>query len=246
MSFALAWIVFPVVLAALSFGCGLLVESTSGLRLPGPLVVAVGFALLVVAASLATATGLYSVACRAARRRTRGRRSGPRSPTQSAPSRLVGAYGGGRSLRGLCGADRAVRRGDVRRFHHARRHQHVACAHGQGDGERANGVRVGSVDLRARPHGLLRQRLSPRCVHAARCGRCPDRRGHRVALPADDRVLRRSSGVVDLLPHVCARLVATSTGRRSVPRRTTGPPLRLCALERDQRGRGRCDHRSSS
>jgi hypothetical protein len=57
MSFALAWVVFPVVLAALSFGCGLLVEWASGLRLPGTLVVAVGFALLVVAANLATATG---------------------------------------------------------------------------------------------------------------------------------------------------------------------------------------------
>jgi hypothetical protein len=58
MSLAFAWIVFPVVLAALSFGCGLLVEWASGLKLPGPLVVAVGFALLVVAANLATATGL--------------------------------------------------------------------------------------------------------------------------------------------------------------------------------------------
>ena len=57
MSLALAWIVFPVVLGALSFCCGLLVEWASGLRLPGTLVVAVGFALLVVAASLATATG---------------------------------------------------------------------------------------------------------------------------------------------------------------------------------------------
>ena len=212
MSLALAWIVFPVVLAALSFGCGLLVEWASGLRLPGTLIVAVGLCASRRCRQPRHRDGPHSVACRAARHCARGRRSGPRSPTPVAPSRRMGAQCGGRSLRGLRGADRPVRHGDVRRLHHARRHQHVACAHGQGDGERANAVRVGSVDLRARAQGLLRQRLSRRCVHAARCGRCADGRGHRLALPADDRLLRRNPGAVDLFAHVCARLFASPYG----------------------------------
>jgi hypothetical protein len=43
-------------LAGLSLGCGLLVEQVSGMRLPGTLILPVGFALLAVAAQLATAT----------------------------------------------------------------------------------------------------------------------------------------------------------------------------------------------
>jgi hypothetical protein len=50
------WLVFPVVLAGLSLGCGLLLERFSGLRLPGTLVLPTGFALLAVGAQLATAT----------------------------------------------------------------------------------------------------------------------------------------------------------------------------------------------
>src|SRR6476469_3322860 len=50
----LAWIVFPLVLALLSFGCGLLVERASGISLPGPLLVPLGLALLIVEADLVT------------------------------------------------------------------------------------------------------------------------------------------------------------------------------------------------
>jgi len=49
-----AWVLFPLVLAALSLGCGLLVERASGMRLPGVLVLPVGFAATVVAADLVT------------------------------------------------------------------------------------------------------------------------------------------------------------------------------------------------
>lgn len=52
----LAWIVFPLVLAVLSLGCGLLVESASGLELPRPLLMPLGLALLVVEADLVTMT----------------------------------------------------------------------------------------------------------------------------------------------------------------------------------------------
>jgi hypothetical protein len=53
----LAWIVFPLVLALLCLGCGLLVERVSGYRLPGALLLPLGFALLIVEADLATMTG---------------------------------------------------------------------------------------------------------------------------------------------------------------------------------------------
>jgi hypothetical protein len=48
------WLAFPAVLAALSVGCGLLLERVSGLRLPGVLVLPCGFAVLSLVAQLAT------------------------------------------------------------------------------------------------------------------------------------------------------------------------------------------------
>ena len=47
------WLVYPALLGALSFGCGLLLERVSGLRLPGTLVVPCGFAVLALVAQLA-------------------------------------------------------------------------------------------------------------------------------------------------------------------------------------------------
>jgi hypothetical protein len=49
-----AWLAFPLLLAGLSFGCGLLLEAASGARLPSGLVVPAGFTVLVVAAQFAT------------------------------------------------------------------------------------------------------------------------------------------------------------------------------------------------
>ena len=51
-----AWIVFPLVALVLSLGCGLLLELLSGRCLPGALVAPAGFAVVVVAASLTTAS----------------------------------------------------------------------------------------------------------------------------------------------------------------------------------------------
>ena len=45
-----AWIVFPLVLAALAFGCGLLLEAASGVRLPRPLLLPAGLAVVIAAA----------------------------------------------------------------------------------------------------------------------------------------------------------------------------------------------------
>jgi hypothetical protein len=51
-----SWLVFPLVLAALSFGLGLLFERLAGIRLPGVLLPPIGFAALIVVAEFATLT----------------------------------------------------------------------------------------------------------------------------------------------------------------------------------------------
>lgn len=50
----ICWVIFPLVLALLSLGCGLLVERASGLKLPGALLLPVGLAFIVVVAEITT------------------------------------------------------------------------------------------------------------------------------------------------------------------------------------------------
>jgi hypothetical protein len=52
-----SWILFPLLLAALCLGCGLLLEALVGRRLPGPLVAPAGFMVLVVIAAVLTSRG---------------------------------------------------------------------------------------------------------------------------------------------------------------------------------------------
>lgn len=52
-----AWILFPLVLAALCLGCGLLLEAAVGRRLPGPLLTPAGFSVAVVIAGILTSRG---------------------------------------------------------------------------------------------------------------------------------------------------------------------------------------------
>src|SRR3954464_276843 len=52
----LSWIVFPLILAVLGLGCGMLLERTTGWLLPGPLVIPMGVAVMIVAAGFTTAT----------------------------------------------------------------------------------------------------------------------------------------------------------------------------------------------
>jgi hypothetical protein len=54
MSLLLAWLVFPLILGALSLGCGFLVERGLRIELPGALVIPIGLAVIVVAAQVAT------------------------------------------------------------------------------------------------------------------------------------------------------------------------------------------------
>jgi hypothetical protein len=49
MTLVVAWIVFPIVLALLSLGCGLLLETVSGMRLPGALLLPGGFIVISIA-----------------------------------------------------------------------------------------------------------------------------------------------------------------------------------------------------
>ena len=51
------WLAFPLLLLALSLGCGLLVERGAGMRLPGALVLPVGFAAVVVISLIVTMHG---------------------------------------------------------------------------------------------------------------------------------------------------------------------------------------------
>src|SRR3954447_11525840 len=52
----LSWIVFPLILAVLGLGCGMLLERTTGWLLPGPLVIPMGVAVMIVVAGFTTAT----------------------------------------------------------------------------------------------------------------------------------------------------------------------------------------------
>lgn len=60
MSLVVSWLLFPLVFAALAFGCGLLVEAASGVKLPFALLLPVGFALIVCVAQFATMFGTTS------------------------------------------------------------------------------------------------------------------------------------------------------------------------------------------
>lgn len=56
MILVVAWILFPLLLSVLALGCGLLLRTASGYRIPGVLLLPSGAAVLIVAASLATAS----------------------------------------------------------------------------------------------------------------------------------------------------------------------------------------------
>ena len=56
MTLIVCWVWFPLVLALLALGCGLLLEGIAGFRLPGPLLLPAGVALIVVVTQFAVAT----------------------------------------------------------------------------------------------------------------------------------------------------------------------------------------------
>ena len=62
MTTLVCWVLFPLALTALSLGCGLLLEQVSRIRLPGALLPAAGFSVVLVAAHVATAWGATTAA----------------------------------------------------------------------------------------------------------------------------------------------------------------------------------------
>ena len=53
MTFAIAWFAFPAVMAALSLGCGMLLQAAAGYEIPRPLLLPAGFVVMSLAAQLA-------------------------------------------------------------------------------------------------------------------------------------------------------------------------------------------------
>ena len=145
----ISWVLFPLLLALVSLGCGLLLERVAGVRLPGALV----------------------PAGRPRRGRGRGAFHDARpTPRPSSRCPLVVALAilglalsppwrsaGGRRLGGCDGRrrriarlrrpGRAVGRGDVRRLHQARRHGHLARDHRPDHGARPRPRRPPAVLL---------------------------------------------------------------------------------------------------
>src|SRR5947209_20081059 len=56
MTVVVAWLVLPLVLSVLSLGCGLLLETASGMRLPGTLLLPGGFIVISIATYFAHMT----------------------------------------------------------------------------------------------------------------------------------------------------------------------------------------------
>ena len=61
MTMVVAWIVLPIVLSLLSLGCGLLLETVSGMRLPGALLLPGGFIVISLATQFAHMSDLTAV-----------------------------------------------------------------------------------------------------------------------------------------------------------------------------------------
>ncbi len=57
MTILIAWLVFPLVLGVLSLGCGLLAERAAGVEIPSPLLLPLGFVVVIVAAQFAIIGG---------------------------------------------------------------------------------------------------------------------------------------------------------------------------------------------
>ena len=134
MTFAVAWLAFPVVLGLLCFGCGLLLEEVTRRRLPVLLLMPMGFALVIVLVQLA--------------------RSATQPPSLAVPAAVAAAAAGfglsypwGRIdpwavlaplLAYAVYAAPVVLSGDrdVHRLHQARRHGHLVRSHRPRDGAR--------------------------------------------------------------------------------------------------------------
>ncbi len=85
MSIFVCWVLLPLVLGVVALGCGLLVEVLSGFQLPGPLVPAIGLAVIIVVGDFATMSAPTARGHPAGRRSGRGRLWALRAPSGRAP-----------------------------------------------------------------------------------------------------------------------------------------------------------------
>ncbi len=232
-----SWVVFPLVLAVLALGCGLLLEQLTGWLLPGPLVVPAGLAMMIVVASFTTATdataeltvpvvAFLAVAGVALSFPWREGRvdpwaSSPRSACSRSSPLPIAASG----------------RRHLRRLHQARRHRHLVRAHRPRDGARPQPRRPRAVLVRGDARVQPRRRLSDR--------RLPSARGRRASWSA-----RTSPGCSSPTspswprcwrsPSTCspaARSVAPAARAGRLRRQPAGAAVRLRAVGWSQGGR---------
>ena len=243
MALFIAWLVVPLVLVALSLGCGLLVERAAGLTLPGALLLPLGLALVIVEADLVTMTSATA-----------------QLATPLAVALAVAGYGlAGRRGRRVDGWALGCGVGVFAVY--------AAPIVLSGRATFAGYITLDDTSTwlaltdRAMEHGrsvaglapstyqqvltdYFDQRLSAWCVHASGHWREADGPGRRVAVPADDRAPRRHARALPLHAVGAPGVVEAAAGRRRVPRRPAGAAVRLFAVERHQGARRRCPDRA--
>ena len=161
------WVAFPLLFVALSWGCGLLLERVSGLKLPGALVVPCGFAVVALVAQFAVltdataelATPAVLVAAVAGFVIVR--------PWRGLHVDSWASFGSG-GVRRIRGADRPLGSGDVRRLHQARRRLDAHRARRSSHGARAQRGRPGVLHVLPRRRSAARRGLPARFAAAAR------------------------------------------------------------------------------
>ncbi len=209
----LAWIVFPLVLALLSLGCGLLVERASGLSLPGPLLVPLGLALLIVEADLVTMRGAtaqlaapLAIALAIAGFGLRTRRLRLDAWAIGVAVAVFAVYAAPIVLSGHATFAGYITLDDTSTW--------LALTDRVMDhGRTLSGLAPSTYQqVLADYFGI---RLSTRGIHAARARRQADRTGHRLAVPADDCVLRRHARSLALRP-LLRRLISSRALRAFV------------------------------
>ena len=210
-----AWVLFPALLLALTAGCGLLVERAIRTPIPGALIPGVGLAVIVVTGqflALSDATAELMVPVTVVLAAGRASSSGSRG----AAVRQAWAWRRAVAVFAVFAAPIvALRRGDDRRLHQARRHRHLAGADRPRDRARPQPRGPGAFELRGDASLQPRRRLPGRRLPAARDRRQAARRGHRLARPALHGLLRRAAGAGALGAGIERRQAPCACGRSS-------------------------------
>ena len=232
MTFAVAWLAFPVVLGLVCFGCGLLLEEVTRRRLPVLLLMPMGFAFVIVLVQLATISDTTAELGVPAVGRGGGGRL--RALLSVGPHRSVGRPCAAARLRRLRSPGRALGRSDVHRLHQARRHRHLVRAHRPRDGARPQPRGARAVLVRGHARLQPGRRLSDRGIPSARGGPRPRGPGRGMGLPALPRLRRGDAGrrAVRARGHRPSLRARAHGGRRR--RGAAGAAVRVRAVGRHQ------------